>query len=133
MSALEPELGTMLRFLGDAGWKPALLAEGPCGGAALQWVCFPQGEVRVYAAFRTVDPLTAVRGLYAHALEHPNERPTFPPSLSSPLDQRGAVCERPCAAYEQSQGCRCVEHGLLVAKPATPPWWARTASGICDV
>jgi hypothetical protein len=122
------ELGAMLRFLVDAGWQPALLAEAP----GQTFVCFPQGEVRAYMACRAPDPLGAVRGLYEHALRFPNERPTFAAQPPSPLDQRAVVCEYPCAAYNNAQSCACVERGLRDAKPAPRPWYADIAAGYGD-
>jgi hypothetical protein len=125
MSALE--LGAMLKVLFDDGWKPALLAEPTSGtGPAARWVCFPQGEVRAYAAFRDPDPAGAVRQLYTHALSHPNLVPTFPPPVSSALDQRRAACVVRCPDYTFGARCPCVARGFLSPHsdplPMPAPW-----------
>lgn len=75
------DLATMLRALGDLGWRPVLYVEA--GGR--EWVCYPQARVRTFAAFRGADPLRVVQQLWAHTLAHPEVCPDPPAPVGPPL------------------------------------------------
>jgi len=68
------DMAAMLRELGDAGWAPVLYAETD-RDRVVAWVCYPQAAVRYWTSARASDPAIAVRALYLHAKEHPNEPP----------------------------------------------------------
>ena len=87
-----PDLGTMLWWLAEHGWRPVVYPETPAPDARLvtAWVCYPMGAVHTWTSVRASDPAAAVRGLYLFALEHPNE----PPAPPAPFKVPGTVDER---------------------------------------
>ena len=86
VDASTDDAAAMLRALADAGWRPLLYYhdDGPGHRSPdTAWVAYPQAEVRYWRAFRGADPVTVIRALYRHALQHPN-RPPAPPTSAPP-------------------------------------------------
>ena len=120
-----PDLAAMLRWLGDHGWKPLLYAETRLSDPTdvAQWVCYPQSEVRAWTSVRAADPVSAVRGLYLWALDHPNRPPAFtaaaapvtPPETPSPF-------ARPAAPAIGA-------HPVMAMPEPRPPWWSSLTRG----